>query len=130
MKKLLCAFFMLMLIAPVWADGKYSIKQMTPQVQEALNNRRDRFEQLRSLKTSGDIGESNQGYVEALKHGAADGVVSAENHDRQVIYQTIADQNGLSGSISTIEHVFAQVQRDKAQGGDKIQGEDGAWVSI
>lgn len=120
---------MLLLVTPVWAQGAYSIKQMTPQVQEALNNRRDRYDQLRALKESGDVGENNQGYVTALKKGSAESLVAAENHDRQVIYQTIADQNNLSDHIATIEHVFAQVQRDKAQAGEKIQEENGSWVS-
>src|SRR5436190_1596336 len=72
--------------------------------------------------------ENNQGYVVALTESAeAKNVVDAENADRKVVYQTIADQNGLSGEVATIEKVFGQVQRDKAQTGYKIQLEDGSW---
>ena len=113
-----------------WAESKYSIKEMTPAVQAALDGRRDRFETLSGLKKKGLIGENNQGYVEVLVKGeGAEDLVEAENKDRQVIYQTIADQNGLKDELSTIEKVFAEVQRDKAQPGEKIQNEDGSWVT-
>ncbi len=112
-----------------WAQGKYSIKEMTPAVKQALDGRRDRFSQLRSLKAAGIIGENNQGYVEVLSSDAsASGIASQENEDRKLIYQAIAKQNGLEGALSTIESAFAQVQRDKAEAGDKIQTQDGAWI--
>jgi uncharacterized protein YdbL (DUF1318 family) len=114
----------------VYAQGKYSIKEMTPQVQEALNNRRERFDQLRVLKHSGAVGENNQGYVEVLRsEGQAVSLVASENKDRKIIYRTIAEQNGLDNALGTIEAVFAQVQRDKADSGDKIQNENGSWTS-
>jgi uncharacterized protein len=117
-------------VLPVFAQSKYSIKQMTPEVKQALDSRRDRFDQLRVLKASGAIGENNKGYVEVLRaEGNAKSLASAENTDRRTIYQTIAEQNGLEGAISTIESVFAQVQRDKADPGDQIQTPDGAWAS-
>ncbi len=130
MKKIILFLTVLMLSTVAWAEGKYSIKQMTPQVQSALNDRRDRFDQLRVLKSSGVVGENNHGYLEALKQeGSAGDIVAAENRDRKVIYQAIAEQNGLENAISTIESVFAQVQRDKADPGDQIQTEDGRWVA-
>src|SRR6185436_18985645 len=92
-----------------WAEGKYSIKEMTPEVQSALDGRKDRFSQLTDLKQKGIIGENNQGYVEVLQAGqGGEDVVAAENKDRKVIYQTIADQNGLKDELSTIEKVFAE----------------------
>ena len=130
MKKIILFFLALTFALPVFAEGKYSIKQMTPEVQNALNSRRDRFDQLRGLKASGAVGENNHGYVEVLKTaGGADAVVAAENNDRKVIYQTIARQNGLENAVGTIESVFAQVQRDKAAAGDQIQTEDGRWTA-
>ena len=111
-----------------FADAKYSIKIMTPEVKSALDGRRSRYDQLREYKTSGALGENNQGYVAVLKsEGSADSVAAQENQDRKVIYQTIAEQNGLDNAIGTIERVFAQVQRDKADSGDKIELEDGTW---
>ena len=112
------------------AEGKYSIKEMTPEVQAALDNRRDRFEKLKQFKARGVVGENNHGYVEVLGNDIlGKAVVDAENKDRKIIYQTIAEQNDLKGAVDVIEKVFAQVQRDKAASGDKIQQEDGSWVN-
>ncbi len=113
----------------VFADGKYDIKEMTPEVKSALENRRNRFDQLKELKAKGVVGENNRGYVELLGNDSSAGsLVESENQDRKVIYQAIEVQNNLSGARETIEKVFAQVQRDKASPGDKIQTEDGKWV--
>jgi uncharacterized protein len=116
-------------VSTAFAEAKYSIKKMTPDVQQALDQRRDRFDQLRQLKSTGALGENNRGYVEVLKNeGPAQSIASAENNDRRTIFQTIAEQNGLQGALATIEAVFAQVQRDKADAGDQIQMPDGRWV--
>ena len=115
---------------PVCAADQYSIKEMTPEVETALQNRRNRFDQLKELKAKGLLGENNQGYVQVLvSDPSAQSVAEAENQDRRTIYSTIAQQNNLTHALATIEGVFAQVQRDKAQAGDKIQLEDGSWVS-
>ena len=112
-----------------WTESKYSIKEMTPEVQAALDRRRERFDQLAELKKKGVIGENNRGYVEVITNGeGAEGIVDAENKDRKVIYQTIAEQNDLKGEIDTIEKVFAEVQKEKAQTGDKIQDDQGRWT--
>ena len=130
MKKTILCALAVMLAVPVFAEGKYSIKQMTSEVQGALDNRHDRFDQLHALKASGAVGENSHGYVEVLKAEAgADAIAVAENSDRKVIYQTIAQQNGLEDAVATIESVFAQVQRDKAAVGDQVQEEDGHWVT-
>ena len=113
----------------VFADGKYDIKEMTPEVKSALDNRRARFDELKQLKTKGIVGENNHGYVESLGNdSSARSLVDSENQDRRVIYQAIEVQNNLTGASAAIEKVFAQVQRDKANPGDKIQNEDGSWV--
>lgn len=127
----LCALSVFTAPPAVTAQSKYSIKEMTPEVQAALDNRRNRYEVLRSLKQQGVVGENNKGYVELLAadNAEAAAVVKEENADRQIIYTTIAQQNNLEDSLSTIEQVFAQVQRDKADAGDKIQAEDGKWAT-
>lgn len=117
-------------IPGVFAEAKYNIKEMTPEVQTALDNRRSRFDQLQALKAKGTMGENNHGYVEALGNdSAAKSLAEAENRDRKFIYKTIEQQNGLSDAMETIEKVFAQVQREKANAGDKIQNEDGSWAA-
>ncbi|OGX07046.1 MAG: hypothetical protein A2Z88_03060 [Omnitrophica WOR_2 bacterium GWA2_47_8] len=114
----------------VFAEAKYSIKTMTPEVEKALESRKGRFEQISSLKAQGVIGENMMGYVEVLdkSNSEAMALVDAENADRKVIYQTIAQQNGLTGEMGTIEKVFGQVQRDKAKSGEMVQQENGDWI--
>ena len=125
-----CLANILLSIQPSFAQGKYSIKEMTPEVQAALDNRRDRFDQLRNLKAKGIIGENNRGYVEVLtSDAAASDLVNAENRDRKLIYKTVETQNDLTDALATIEKVFAQVQSDKASPGDKIQDENGHWMN-
>lgn len=118
------------IVAPMaFAQAKYNIKEMTPAVEAALEGRRSRYDQLTALKSEGRVGENNRGYVQTLlEDSEVDSLVEAENLDRKVIYQTIAEQNGLTDALETIENVFAQVQRDKANAGDMIQLEDGSWV--
>ena len=112
------------------AQANYDLKEMTPEVQLALDNRRDHFEQLKELKMQGIIGENNRGYVDLLKENpVAKALVEKENKDRRVIYSAIAEQNNLAGALRTIEGVFAQVQRDKAASGEKIQNENGEWTT-
>ena len=117
-------------VSNVSAQGAYNIKTMTPQVERALENRRGRYNELNLLEARGAIGENNRGYLEVLDNSNSDAkaVANAENVDRKVIYETIAEQNGLSGEMGTIEKVFAQVQRDKAQVGEMTQDDSGSWV--
>ena len=132
-KKIIFIAVLLMMFSNLgWAEGKYSIKSMTPEMQQALDGRKDRFGGLRLLKSIGSVGENNRGYVEVLYIDAkslAPDVVAEENHDRQIIYRTITQQNDLEGALSTIESAFADVQREKAEAGDKIQTEDGHWIT-
>ncbi len=113
---------------PLEAAG-YSLKEVTPAVQNALDARKKRFDRLADLKVKGMIGENNNGYVSALeKNNAAEQLADEENQNRRVIYKAIAQQNGLGKSVDIIEKVFAQVRRDKAQSGEMIQLETGDWV--
>lgn len=113
-----------------WAEAKYSLKEITPDVNTALEARRARYNDLAALKAKGTIGENNRGYLEVLvPDPAAQALVEAENKDRKTVYTAIAEQNGLTGQLETIEKVFADVQREKAKPGDKIQNPDGQWVA-
>jgi len=116
-------------VQPALGEESYNIKEMTPQVVTALEGRRSRYDQLIELKAKGTLGENNKGYIAVLKNeGNAEAVAEGENSDRKIIYQTIADQNNLRDALSTIEKVFASVQRNKAAPGEMIQTEDGQWV--
>ena len=128
-------FIYFLMIAGTWgvslssAQKSYDIKKMTLEVKTSLDSRRARFDALKMLKEKGAVGENNQGYIDALvKDSESESMAQAENKDRQFIYMTILEQNNLpQDSLKTIETVFAQVQRDKANPGDKIQDENGQW---
>lgn len=109
---------------------EYTIKTMTPEIDQALQSRRDRYARLAELKSQGAVGENNRGYAEVLSGAEAKSLVDAENKDRRIIYRAITEQNGLGAdALSTVEKVFAQVQQEKARAGEKIQAEDGRWIA-
>ncbi len=119
----------LLISAPVLQAGDYDIREMTPEVQQALSGRQARFNQLQEMKAQGLIGEDNQGSVRSIQEnaGTAD-VVNAENRDRKVIYQAIVDQNNLGpAGMAQVKAVFADVQREKARTGDYILEPSGEW---
>lgn len=121
--------FSFMLCGTIHA-ATYDIKEMTPEIKAALDARKSRFDQLVQLKAQGKVGETNQGYVQALiEDTETQALVKAENENRALIYNTIVAQNGLADDqCSIVEKVFAQVQRDKAAPGDSIQDESGQWI--
>jgi uncharacterized protein YdbL (DUF1318 family) len=133
MKQIFLVLLMVTVLATsMWSPSyaaSYDLKEITPAVKVALENRRDRFETLSQMKRDGVIGENNKGYVDVVNDkGNAKTVVSDENRDRKVIYTAIAEQNGLTGAFQTIETVFAEVQHGKAAPGEYIQNASGAWV--
>ena len=122
MKKIIAIviFMMLMVSWPIHdgsPESKYSIKEMTPEVKAALDNRRDRYDLLKELKAKGSIGETNRGIVKVLKdqEGAVE-IVEAENRDRKIIYKTIAQQNGWKSKqrdvyMGTEKHIMVQIKK-------------------
>ncbi len=110
--------------------ANYDLKEITPEVQQALDSRKARYGDLQRFKSEGTVGEDNQGFTKLLKDSPeADSAVQAENENRQVIYQAIVDQNNLGpGGMSDVRSVFAEVQRGKARPGDFIQERSGDWT--
>ena len=118
------------MVSSAWAEGS-QLKFITPEVQRALDSRKARYDLLKSFKANGSIGEGMQGHVVALAGGAdVESLVVAENQDREIIYRTIVEQNGLSpDAIGTIRTAFASEQRDRASAGEKVQLPSGEWVT-
>lgn len=85
-----------------------------------------RLPQIDALKAAGAIGEDNKGYV-AVREAKdnASQVVSAENADRRVVYDSIAKQTGSSAEVVGRQ----RAQRIAAQSapGVWLQREDGNW---
>lgn len=112
------------LVPNAWAE-------LSPEVMQVINSRRDRLSEIKSFKAQGLIGEDNQGHVAALGGDAkAQALVEAENRDRETIYQAQLKDKGLpADAIGTIRAAFAQEQRDRAEPGEKIQQSSGEWVT-
>jgi uncharacterized protein YdbL (DUF1318 family) len=129
MKKLLLVGLLVCAAVTVSAQATYDIKEMTPAVKAALDGRKSRFAELKTMKAQGVVGENNRGYVQALGGGAdVKALVAAENKDRKQVYEAIVQQNKLGpAALPTVEAVFARVQRGKADPGDKVQDASGRW---
>ena len=108
----------------------YQLKEKTPEVQQVFERRRERRILLDELKSKKDIGEDRYGHISNLSGlPNIQQVVDSENYDREVIYQAIVEQNKLGeGAIETVRSVFAQVHRDKAKPGEKMQMPSGEWM--
>ncbi len=111
--------------------GQYDLKEMTPQVSQAVSGRQGRFQALKAAKTQGQIGENKQGLVSQRSAGPnVSQLVSGENRDRMVIYRAIVQQNNLPASaLGTVQEVFAEEQRGRAAKGESIQLPNGQWTT-
>ena len=105
--------------------------ELSPEVMQAVNSRRDRFSPLKAYKAQGLIGEDNEGHVAKLGGGdEVQSLVDAENRDRETIYQSKLKEKGLPPeSIGVIRSTFAQEQRERAEPGEKIQQPSGDWTT-
>ena len=108
-----------------WAEG------LSPEVLQAVNSRKDRFDQLKNYKAQGLIGEDNQGHAAVLGGGPdVQSLVDAENRDRETIYQGQVKEKGLPPeAIATVRTAFAQEQRERAESGEKVQLPSGEWMT-
>jgi uncharacterized protein YdbL (DUF1318 family) len=122
------AAFMLITV-PAWAEGPYHIKNKTPEIQNAFEQRKARSEDLHALKAKGVLGEDNHGYLKVFEN-SGESLANSENKDRRVIYEAIVQQNNLGpGNLGQVERTFAEVRRDKARPGDRIQTPSGDWTT-
>lgn len=114
----------------LYAAQNYDLKEITPEVRQAIENRKARYGELARFKQQGLVGETNGGYAEVIgDSGEAGAIVAGENQDRRMIYETIASQNDLGpAGLSEVHRIFAEVQRGKAQSGDPIQLPSGEWI--
>lgn len=124
MKKVLIVLAALMFAMPtflpvVCAQDAATIKQ----------NMINRLPAIAALKNKGVIGEDNCGFLAAVsgKLDEADqAVVNAENADRKVVYEAIAQKTG-----ATVELVGKQRAKQiaaQAAEGEFIMDENGAWT--
>jgi uncharacterized protein len=89
---------------------------------------KQRFDELSKLKSAGRIGETWQGYVEAVRpedRDATAGLVNAENADRRALYRLLAEEEGLTPE--EIARNNAVRNFNKAKKGEYLKGPEGQW---
>jgi uncharacterized protein len=90
---------------------------------------KERFPQLASLKQSGAIGETYEGYVEIVDKKSADKdaekLVDEENKDRKELYDLIAKKEGVTRE--KVAERNAKRNFEKAKPGEYLKGTDGKW---
>jgi uncharacterized protein YdbL (DUF1318 family) len=131
MKKLL----FLILLLPVLAFAAADLEINTPAISALKNSMQARHSQLAAHYTSGAVGLTRDGLV-ALRDANAvplsqrqgvNGLVAAENNDRNALYKEIASANSHPEWESEVRGTFAQRWVQKAQGGWWYQ-DAGGWA--
>ena len=86
-----------------------------------------RLPAIRELKDSRLAGENNQGFLEVLGNAIKNReVVESENSDRRMIYDAIANQQGISADA--VGRLRAKKNAERARPGDMIQNKNGDWT--
>lgn len=123
MKKMIIAIAVLMLALPAFlpvasAQDAATIKQ----------NMINRLPAIAAMKSKGLAGEDNRGYLAAVSSqlSAADqAVIDAENADRKVVYEAIAQKTGATADL--VGKQRAKQLAEQAAGGEYIMDENGTW---
>ena len=85
-----------------------------------------RMSAIEALKTKGVIGENNQGFLE-FRSSSKEGqeLVTAENADRQTVYEHIANQQGTT--VALVGQRRAAQLAERADPGHWLQDASGKW---
>ena len=102
------------------------------EVQKAIDQRKDRWEKIKSLESKGVIGENNRGYTQVKnisKAGQArkdvPDLVKKENEDRQQVYRYVSQKSGVT--LQETEKLFAKSTRADAPTGTPVENAVGKW---
>ncbi len=125
-------------------DGKLkTVAEIPPGKMEAIRAmQRQEFnrDDIQSFKQSGIAGEGNEGllvFFETEKTQSdpkfktfAQTIMEEENADRlAILKRTVATNEAFSdGDLPKVQRIFASLNRDNANPGEKIQLEDGRWI--
>jgi uncharacterized protein YdbL (DUF1318 family) len=94
-----------------------------------------RLDALQEYKDAGKLGETNRGYVEAvkpayLKDKKLKKLVAAENEDRRKLYVLVAEEQSSDEEKVSVEQVGKQnaiIKFRKAAEREYFKGKDGKW---
>lgn len=121
------------LISPAHADADLAID--SPEIRQITASMQNRFSSLSALYAQGSIGILADGRVGVRDPGSVplkdrntvNQWVTAENADRQRLYQAIANANGHPEWLEQIKNTFAERWVTNAQAGWWYQSSNGNW---
>jgi hypothetical protein len=120
MKKKVYFAVLALLFLIVFAAGAF------PSAQEIQARMIARLPTIKALKDKGLVGENNKGFLEFIgQQKEKQDVVTAENQDRQQVYEAIAKQQGTTVELVG-QHRAIQIA-NKAQPGEWLQDANGKW---
>ena len=98
--------------------------------QDELRERfKGRLPQLREAKSSGTVGETAAGFVEAVEGKSLDDklkkVVDEENADRRELYKLIAEKEQTTEDKVAERNAFRNFE--KAESGEMLKDKSGKW---
>lgn len=107
----------------------YAEDSLDPEVEAAALRRKDRRAELASWQEKGIAGENNIGLVEIRQRGtetaAVEELAAAENKDRMIIYQAVAEKNGTG--VEDVQSLYARRLQSDAPPGTPVEMSDGSW---
>jgi uncharacterized protein len=123
-------------LAPNEAYAQADINVSTPAIRNIRQSMRETFQQLKPFYIRGNVGENNNGFVEArntsdlnLKEKAdVTRLTDQLNKNRTALYTEIVKANKLeANSLPQVQKIFANSWRNKSQTNWWIQNDSGEW---
>lgn len=123
------------LLPSVYAQQETQVS--TPKIRALQNAMGERRPKLKPFFESGNIGETNDGFIKIRDESGLNlkdkallrNLVNDENNDRRNMYAEVAVAQDIKASqIPRIQKIFAELWIREAQPGWWIQKENGEWV--
>ncbi len=115
-----------------YADQNFRMDH--PSISEIQKRQVDRLARIDGFKSRGFIGESAQGLLvlrgepRQLERRQIEGLIEAENQDRQELYKRVLELNGLpSDQIAAVAARFARSFQDASPAKTPIEAVAGRW---
>ena len=108
----------------------------TPAIRTIIERMKTRYHEIVRFNDTGVVGENYDGMLAIRDMGGLAGedirtvkrVSSAENSDRQMLYNELATANKISLSeVDRIKTIFAKTRREKAKASDCFKDQNGTW---
>ena len=130
------ALLMLLSLMPLAGHTQANIEIDTPAIASIKRSMQQRHSQLEPYYSSGAIGFTRDGLIVMRDANAVplaarqsvNGLIAAENQDRNALYREIARANSHPEWEADIRSTFGQRWIELARGGWWYQGADGGWV--